>query len=179
MGEGPRDWSPPGYWDESSHSSARLAASTTITRPRARSTSQLKGLLAVLFGLASCWLPLSLPAEQSGSRGWVVTTIGITAVGCAITVARARMAQNQSAGIPAVVGGALGVAGTILCLWSVLAFYSPGTVPPAPQLSALTGQSLTGMSPPQPGVVPSSALPSPSGRVVAPIAGADVTTPAQ
>jgi hypothetical protein len=178
MGEGPRDWSPPGYWDESPRSSARSAASTT-TRPTARSTSRLKGLLAVLFGLASCWLPLSLPAGQSGSRGWAVTTIGITAVGWAIAVARARKAHNQSGSVLAVVGGALGVAGTILCLWSVLAFYSPGTVPPAPQLSALTGQSLTGTSPPQPGVIPSTALPSPSGRIVAPIAGADVTAPAQ
>ena len=32
--------------------------------------------------------------------------------------------------------GALGSVGTILCLWSVVAFYSPGTLPSMPQLNA-------------------------------------------
>jgi hypothetical protein len=68
-----------------------------------------------------------------------------------------------------VFGGTLGVIGTILCLWSVLAFYSPGTVPPVPQLSTLTGQNLAGMPQSQPGVA----------RIVAPIEGANVTAPAQ
>jgi hypothetical protein len=177
MGEGPRDWSPPGYWDDPQHPSASVAGSTKTAGPRERSDSRLKGLLAVLFGLASCFLPLGLPAEGSGYRGWVATSIGITAVGWAIWVARARRARNQSAGILAVTGGVLGVAGSILCLWSILAFYSPSTFPPAPRLLALTGQDQTVTSP-GPGVI-GPAVPSASGRVVAPIQGADVTAPTQ
>ena len=177
MTQGPRDWNPPGYWDERPHQ----AAAATPGLATQRSTSHLKGLLAVLFGLASCWLPLSLPPEGSGYRGWMFTTVGISAIGWAIAAKRARTARGESAGMLPFLGGTLGVVGTILCLWSVVAFYSPGTLPPVPQLAALTGSSLSATPQPPPGAATSSSpSPSPSGaRIVAPIEGANVTAPAQ
>ena len=62
MTQGPRDWNPPGYWDEPPRPPHQAAAATTGLATQ-RSTSHLKGLLAVLFGLASSWLPLSLPRK--------------------------------------------------------------------------------------------------------------------
>jgi hypothetical protein len=178
MGQGPRDWNPPGYWDEPPHSPHQAAAATTVLATH-RSTSHLKGLLAVLFGLASCWLPLSIASEGSGYRGWMFTTIGVSAVGWAIAATRASAARGESAGMLPFLGGTLGVVGTILCLWSVLAFYSPGTLPPVPQLAALTGASPGSTPRQQPGVAPSSSRPPSGTRIVAPIDGADVTAPAQ
>lgn len=134
MTQGPRNWNPTGYWDEPPRPPHQTAASTTGLATE-RSTSRLKGLLAVLFGLASCWLPLSLPAEGSGYRGWMFTTVGISAIGWAIAAKRARAARGESAGMLPFLGETLGVVGTILCLWSVVGFSSPGTLPPVPQLN--------------------------------------------
>lgn len=178
MTQAPRDWNPPGYWDEPPRPTHQAAAGT-LGLATQRSTSHLKGLLAVLFGLASCWLPLSLPPEGSGYRGWMFTTVGISAIGWAIAAKRARTARGESAGMLPFLGGTLGVVGTILCLWSVVAFYSPGTLPPVPQLAALTGSSLGGIPQQQPGVATSSTPPPSGTRIVAPIEGADVTAPAQ
>ena len=142
--------------------------------PRGLTTStRLWGLLAVLLGLVSCWLPLSLPAAQTGSRGWVVTTVGISGLWCALAAARARRARGQNAGILAILGGTLGIAGTVLCIWSLAAFYLPTSVPPAPQLASIAA----GTQPPVSAPVLAPVVVTPAARVVAPIAGADVVAP--
>ena len=94
MMHGPRDGNPPGYWDEPPRP-PHQAAAATLGLVSERSTSHLTGLLAVLFGLASCWLPLLLPPEGSGYRGWPRTTVGISAIGWAIAAKRAKAARGE------------------------------------------------------------------------------------
>ena len=144
--------------------------------PRGLTTStRLWGLLAVLLGLVSCWLPLSLPAAQTGSRGWVVTTVGISGLWCALAAARARRARGQNAGILAIIGGTLGIAGTFLCIWSLAAFYLPATVPPAPLIASIA----VGTQPPVSAPDLAPVVVAPAARVVAPIAGANVVAPTE
>ena len=86
-----------------------------------------------------------------------------------------RAATLKSAGVPAVLGGTLGVIGTFLCLWSVAAYYAPSAISPVPQLSMLSGQVSQPLAMPTTLAGPPTA---PASRIVAPIDGADVTAPA-
>lgn len=76
--------------------------------------------------------------------------------------------------LPAI-GGTLGVVGTILCLWSLAAFYAPSVVP---QLPAVLGPVAPSG---QAGAVASGGAIAtlPGQRVVSPIEGADVVAPDQ
>lgn len=178
MADGPRDWSPPGYWDVTQPSAASKSPVTRVAQPHKRVRSGLYALLSVALGLIACWLPLSLAAADSGYRGWAVTTIGLTAVGFAIAAARARAARGKSAGVVSVLGGSLGVVGTVLCLWCVAAFYF-SSIPPIPTLASITGQSaLLAPSVTGPIAATPTAPGTSSARIVAPIAGADVVAPA-
>lgn len=174
MADGPRDWSPPGYCDGSPPSRRSSSGITRVSRSRGGVRSGLYAMLSVALGLIASWLPLSLPAADSGYRGWVVTTVGLTAVSFAVAAARSRAASGKSAGVVSVLGGALGVLGTVLCLWSAAAFYS-SSIPPVPTLASITGQA-------PPVAVPVAAVPTAAGtpgvRIVAPLAGADVVEPA-
>lgn len=174
-GSGPRDWSPSGYWAEPPRPPTKRTT-TVMAEPcpnRRRSTSPLLlGLLSLLLGLVACWLPLALPAAETGARGWVVTTLGISAVGCAIAASRTARARYRRTGFLTGVGATLGVIGTILCLWSLAAFSAPTLVPPLPHLPALTPTFRTISEPPAPPVTAEQTQ-----RIVAPIEGADVVAP--
>jgi hypothetical protein len=172
-GGGPRDWSSSGYWAEPpGPPTGRTTTVMAAPRPKPRSTSPfLLGLLSLLLGIVACWLPLALPAVETGARGWVLTTLGISAVGCAIAASHAARARYRRTGFLARVGGTLGVIGTVLCLWSVAAFYAPTLVPPLPHLPGPTAAIGT-IAEPTPPVTAEQAQ-----RIVAPIEGADVVAP--
>ena len=173
-GNGPRDWSPAGSWAEPPAPPGRTTTMVIEpTRPGRATSTRLLGLFAVLLGLVSCWLPISLPAAETGSRGWVVTTVGISGLSCALAAARARRARGQNAGALAILGGTLGIIGTVLCIWSLVAFYLPATVPPVPLIASMAAGSQTAVSVP----VLAPVVVAPAARIVAPIAGADVVAP--
>jgi hypothetical protein len=128
--------------------------------------TNLYGLVSVLLGLVACWLPLSLPDAGSGVSGFAVTTAGITAV---------VLASKSASWVLSAIGGTLGVIGTILCVWSLAAFYAPGNVPPAPTMATLINVTQPVETP----LIDYAAGSTGAGaRVVAPIEGADVTAPA-
>ena len=165
MGEGPRDWSPPGYWDSPPPPprmrSVPVAPAAPAPKP-AVGQPRLSALVAVLLGLVACWWPLSLVGAPPGFRGFAFTTAGITAV---------FLASRASRGGYKVLGGIglmLGLGGTILSGWSVAAHHLPW-MPAAPSLHA---------APPAPGSPDlqaelSGAATAP--RVVEPFAAASVT----
>jgi len=118
-----------------------------------------------MLGLIATALPL-LALSRPNYTGWVITTAGVSAVALAVRYRRAGGALFLSA-----VGGTLGVAGTILCIWSLAAFYSPGRVPAIPKLQGLTAASAPLVAVAQPLKV---STPTPAARAVPPFDGADV-----
>lgn len=157
---GPRDWSPAGYWDENQTRTSRAAFTARRVRPR-----PLNGLVSVMLGLIATALPL-LAVSRPGYTGWVITTAGVSAVALAVRYRRAGGTLFLST-----VGGTLGVVGTILCIWSLAAFYLPGHVPVMPQLQAASAASAPVVPVAQPLKL---STPAPAARVVAPFDGADV-----
>ena len=153
---GPRDWSPAGYWAEP----AAPALTRARTRPR-----PLNGLVAVMLGLGAVFLPVAT-ASRPGYTGWFFTTIGISAI-----VLAGRYRKSGGSLFLSSVGSILGVLGTVLCVWSLVAFYSPASVPAFPSL-----QAVAGVAPVAPTGAEGAALPAPSSnvRVVAPFEGANV-----
>ncbi|AYG03887.1 hypothetical protein D7I44_10305 [Gryllotalpicola protaetiae] len=119
----------------------------------------------MLLGLIATALPL-LAVSRPGYTGWVITTAGISAVALAVRYRHAGGGLFLSA-----VGGTLGVVGTILCLWSLAAFYLPGHVPTMPNLQTANAASAPAIPVALP---PSPVNPAPAARVVAPFDGADV-----
>lgn len=177
MAGGPRDWTPPGHWDESQKISVPNPRITRVAQPRRGIRSGLYAILSVVFGLTACWLPLSLPASASGYRGWAITTVGLMAVGLAVSAARIRATRGQPAGVVSLLGGALGVVGTVFCLWSVAAFYF-SLVPPAPTMDSIFGSSGPDASSVTAPMATMSTAPVDLGaRIVAPIPGASVVAP--
>jgi hypothetical protein len=101
--------------------------------------------------------------------------VGISGLWCALAAARARRTRGQNAGILAVLGGTLGIAGTVLCIWSLAAFYLPTSVPPSPQIVSIAAGTQAPVSAP----VLTPVVVAPATRVVAPIAGANVVAPTE
>jgi hypothetical protein len=152
MGHGPRDWNPPGHWDVPAANTIPRPYSTYVaTRSRARS-SNLTGLLAVALGLFATLLPLLHPDVSTGFRGFAFTTAGITAISLAIRATQLRREGRATSRLLPAIGGTLGVAGTLLSIWSLAFFYAPNAVPPMPSLASLTALSQPVVS--QPGVLP-------------------------
>ena len=171
MSDGPRDWSPPGYWDES------RATPVTVARSRARSrrtdSPRTVALVSVMLGLFSVAWPLLLASPQPASSGWAMTTSGLAAI---FLATRSRRAGSAPA-LPAI-GATLGVVGTVLCIWSMVAFYNAGVVPAPPSLRAFyTGQTAPAAVQPLPAAP--AAVAAPASRVVPPFETADVTAPTQ
>ena len=158
--DGPRDWSPAGYWESGSSGSGGSTFAATRSRPR-----PLNGLVSVLFGLISVFLPLAA-VSRPGYTGWVITTLGISAVFLA-----ARYRRSGGGAFLSMTGGTLGVIGTILCLWSLAAFYLPGSVPAVPSIRPVSAATAGAL--PLAGVQPSQ-VEAPATRVVPPFEGADV-----
>jgi hypothetical protein len=125
----------------------------------------LNGLVSVMLGLIATALPL-LAISRPGYTGWVITTAGVSAVALAVRYRRAGGGLFLSAA-----GCTLGVAGTILCIWSLAAFYLPGHVPAMPKLQATTEASAPAIPVARPLI---AITPAPITRVVAPFDGADV-----
>ena len=164
MGHGPRDWNPPGYWDApAANTITRPRSRYVATQPRARS-SNLTGLLAVAFGLFATLLPLAHPDVSTGFRGFAFTTAGITAISLAIRATQLRREGRASSRLLPALGGTLGVAGTLLSIWSLAFFYAPNAVPPMPSLASLT--ALTQPMATAPGVLPQAIPAAPAPQVV-------------
>lgn len=172
MGHGPRDWNPPGYWDApAANTITRPRSRYVATQPRARS-SNLTGLLAVALGLFATLLPLVHPDVSSGFRGFAFTTAGITAISLALRATHLRREGRASSRLLPALGGTLGVAGTLLSIWSLAFFYAPNAVPPMPSLASLT--ALTQPMATAPGVLPQANPAAPTPQVVP---DAPATTP--
>lgn len=138
MGQGPRDWNPPGYWDEPSASvSTRSFRAYASTKPMARASNVI-GLLAVALGLFATLLPLAHPDASTGFRGFAFTTAGVTAVMLAMRAAHLRREGRATSRLLPLAGGILGVTGTFLSLWSLAFYYAPNVIPPMPSLTSLT-----------------------------------------
>jgi len=164
MGNGPRDWMPPEPRDRPMGSvNFSPSAATPRATLRAPANGRLAGLLAIALGLFACWWPLSVPAATADARGFAVTTAGVTAL---FLAARANNAGFRRF---AAIGSLSGLAGTVLCVWSLVAFhFADLPIPPVPSLS-------TGLRP-----IISEPLNTPFAvdavfpRVVPPIEGADI-----
>ena len=72
--DGPRDWSPPGYWNDS------VVSTPTPSISRRADSARTSALVSVMFGLFSVAWPLALASPQPGAVGWAVTTAGLTAM---------------------------------------------------------------------------------------------------
>lgn len=115
------------------------------------------GLLSVALGLFATLLPLAHPDVSTGFRGFAFTTAGIAAVSLASRAAQLRRQGRATSRVLPAIGGFLGVAGTLLSVWSLLFFYVPNAVPPMPSLASLAslGQPVAAapVGPVVPGVI--------------------------
>ena len=175
MGDGPRDWNPPGYWDSTRSVSSKQSNWRQVRAPKSQRTAIVLGIIAILLGLFACWWPLSLPSANGGYRGFAFTTLGLTTAALAYRALQFRgWAPRIGKALP-FTGFSLGLIGTVLCIWSLASFYDPQVVPALPSFNpSATGQSLTSPYPPI-ALAPGAA----SSRVVAPIDGADTAAPTQ
>ncbi|WP_104125863.1 hypothetical protein [Cryobacterium sp. Y57] len=98
----------------------------------------MNGLLAVALGLFATLFPLVHPDASTGYRGFAFTTVGITAISLAIRATQLRREGRATSRLLPTIGGTLGVAGTLLSIWSLAFFYAPNIVPPMPSLASLT-----------------------------------------
>lgn len=139
MGNGPRDWSPPGYWDgaSSGRSGAPVGPRMTATPPVPRLRRSFLGILSLIVGVAALSLTIApIWTHVTGRLVW--TTIGLTAIyfGCVHLWRRRRgVAYGR---VTASIGIATGSAATALLVWGVLWAQVPGV--PAPPQVALAGQ---------------------------------------
>ena len=166
MGNGPRDWTPPEPRDRQT-GSATFSPSAPAPRAalRAPVNGRLAGLFAIALGLFACWWPLSVPAATADARGFAVTTAGVTALFLA------ARAGNTGFRRIAAVGSLLGLVGTALCVWSLVAFhFADLPIPPVPRLS--TGLSQIDSEPRPAPLTVDAVVP----RIVAPIEGADIAS---
>ncbi|GAA1948974.1 hypothetical protein [Agromyces allii] len=69
----------------------------------------------------------------SDAGGWVMTTLGVTSAALAIDSGIRRKREFRTIGVLAVLGTALGMLGTAICLWTVAASFGSG-MPAAPHL---------------------------------------------
>jgi hypothetical protein len=118
-------------------------------------------------------------SSNAGAAGFAWTTVGLTAIFFAAQAARLRKAGRATGRVLPAVGAALGILGTFLSLWGVLAFYNPGTIPPIPRLASASSAVQPALAPAP--VQLSSPLPDQlaavPGRVVPALPGAVVTDP--
>jgi hypothetical protein len=184
MADGPRDWNPPGYWDGQPTAGAGPArAARPVTRGRATSP-HVMALLAILLGLGGALFPLEAASSSGSVHGFAWSTFGVSAVFFAYRAGKARYPGGRSSPILAFIGGLLGVAGVVLSLWSVLAFYNPTAVPPLPHLGASTAAAAPALpiAPPTAATLSATttalSLAPEIGRIVPALPGADLTTPA-
>ncbi|MFF2050438.1 hypothetical protein ACFVU2_02455 [Leifsonia sp. NPDC058194] len=112
---GPRDWSPAGYWDE--------PPAAEVHPARSGPTGWWMAVALLLGTFAIVW-PLGMSSSSPDGVGWAVTTAGVSAVSIAVWYRR----SGGGLALPSI-AGALGLVGTILCIWSLAAASLPGTIP--------------------------------------------------
>ncbi|MFJ3027995.1 hypothetical protein ACIPEQ_04055 [Curtobacterium sp. NPDC087080] len=124
------------------------ASATDCTPPRTRPWAF--ATLSMLLGLGSVVLALVEPQHQGVPSGFIVSTIGVTAIVCGVqAVRRARWGSVVSRAFGRV-GIVLGAVGSALMLYALLAF---GLVSVGVQLPALSLPALTSTTTPAPSVV--------------------------
>lgn len=172
MGEGPRDWSPPGYWDggssgrsSSTSSSPSWVNAPSPVRPRLRGPGG--GILALLFGAGALVATLA-PIWSYSPWRLVWTSLGLTAVFFGIrqlSLWRRGLARGR---VPAWLGIGLGGAATALLVWGVLWVEVPNL--PAPPQVAFAAAWPGGLAQP---ALPSAPLaPQATGQAAQPTAPA-------
>lgn len=149
MGEGPRDWSPPGYWEDRSAPSSPSTAKTTtgVFAPPRRRRGATTAILSLLFGGAAIVLTL-LPVWSNQSVRLVWTTVGLTAIFFGV-VHLSRWRRGLARGrVLAWMGIAAGSAASALLVWGVLWTEVPG-LPAPPQVAFAGAFGSPGLTAPQ------------------------------
>lgn len=138
MGNGPRDWSPPGYWDDRPASRVctedRYAPAGSSSRHGRRRGAW--GILALLFGCAALAL-VFLPLWTSETPHLVWTTVGLSGVFFGVTHLIAHRRGLADGRVSASVGVGAGAIASALVVWGV-AWAELPDVPDPPQI-ALAG----------------------------------------
>jgi hypothetical protein len=169
MGEGPRDWNPPGYWDESDRPVLRPTRSTSRVQTSAKK-SDLVGLLSVGLGLLAFLTSLVHWSNAYGATGFLFSTAGVSAIMLGIRAASLRRIGRAASRVFPVLGIVLGSLASVIFCWNLAAFYFPDTVIAAPGVYSVGSQVQTQTA-------ALSDVPKNLGRIVAPVAGADITSP--
>ena len=187
MGDGPRDWSPPGYWDDGPRMKTpyRAGAGTALaTAPRRRFSAS--AVLSALFGVTAVVLTLA-PLWSDGSSHRLWTTAGLTAVYLgAAHLSKRRRGLVRGRGL-ASFGIVTGAVGTALLVWGVLWSELPG-VPAPPQVALASsgqaapprtpaGQGLPDLAPPEAQSAEERTYEPRTGREVPPAPNAQTVDP--
>ncbi|OEI70159.1 hypothetical protein Cus16_0782 [Curtobacterium sp. ER1/6] len=156
-GPGPRDWSPNEPTTPPSRTrwgtpplyapSPLLTATSTSSAGRRRTRPWAFASLSMLLGAGSVVLALVEPQHQGVPSGFIVSTIGVTAIATGVqAVRRARWGSAVSRTFGRV-GAILGAGGSALMLYALLAY---GLTTLGVQLPALSLPALSSISEPAP-----------------------------
>jgi hypothetical protein len=129
MGDGPRDWSPRGYWDDHSSGSGTRPSWATASAIAVRPRRSAMGLLALLVG-STALLVMLLASATVSRTGFVWTTAGLTAIYFGVHHFSRRRRGLASGALMASLGIAFGAAATLLSIWGMLAFSYPALPTP-------------------------------------------------
>ena len=134
---GPRDWSPPETGSRVPESSSvcpptrnappysgRSFGATSFGGPSYRRPASIRSAwLSLLFGSGALMLAFIQPENSSTTRGFLASTIGITAVFYGVHALRNRIPGRMSTFLPAIVGLTGGVVGTFVMAIYLLAYF--------------------------------------------------------
>lgn len=155
MGTGPRDWNPPGYWDDNPErrSSSSVPAGTRVIAPVRRRRSAM-AVLSLLFGCAAVVLTLApIWSDQSVRLVW--TTVGLTAIFLGAIHLRRRRRGLARGRVLAWIGIGAGSAASVLLVWGVLWAELPGILAP-PQVALAGALATPAWAAPPTGPAPSA-----------------------
>lgn len=138
MGNGPRDWSPPGYWDDKpnagAHRSDRWNAPTVSSASSRRRGRRAWSVLSALLGLAALVLVLVPLFSRDANPRLIWATVGLSAIFLGITHLVARRRYLADGRALASIGIGTGAVATALMAWGVL-WVELRSMPAPPQVA--------------------------------------------
>jgi hypothetical protein len=145
-GPGPRDWSPPeSGWGSAPPTRPRTTTISPYEPPRRRTRPGWYAALALLLGATAFVVGVTEPNADGVSRGFLVSTIGITAM---ITGSHAVRVGGQFARAFGRGGAIFGAVGTALMAYALIAYsLAPGVELPSLSIASLRSPSSTMTNP--------------------------------